>query len=249
MTIIPSRKRPFNVARMRTFFPDAAWWVNELEADTYLKAGVPEQLLWRHTCPQTYASVANGLMDEAVRRDEDCITIADDDIEDVWCVPSNRKLAPDEVRVIVDNMQQLLVDLDLVAGSFCYQQSVRAFGGNHAQPFRFMPVIHGLWVLRGTGLAGRRYRLDMGVSPDLDWSLRALLEDRVMLADERYVINLGKTFNNPGGNTGLISSTQQDAAIKRHADVWGGAIQLDPRGLTASFNSRMRRRNPRAPRL
>ena len=246
---IPSRKRPFNVERMRSFFDDAIWWVHESESEDYIKAGVPESLLKLHQDRNLFAVAVNGIMDYATSEGLDALAIADDDLEDVWSVPSERKLHPSEVPVIVDNMRQLLEDLDLCMGAFSHEQAVRAWGTNHGNTFRVISCIRGLWVYRGKGLASRRYRTDLAMVPSLDLSLRALEEDRAVLADKRFLVNLGKTFNNPGGMTGLISEKEQKAAVELYRELWGGAVEHHSTGITMELGSGLRRQNPRAPTL
>ena len=259
LTVIPSRKRPFNVARMRTFFPDAIWWVNELEADTYLEAGVPERLLWRHTIPDGIVRVFNGLMDEVERSGAESFVFADDDLQSVRVVETSRKLEPVEVRALFDNLLQLLIDLDLTAAKV----SSSAIGARYGLTdlFRTTDVIHGLWVGRGPAVM-RRYRKAMGgIATDLDWSLQAYMEDRVTITDCRFWFDTGVNFSNLGGNTGLVTREQERAAIIDGRKLWGGALKLPRRRVKGvvvelaedevkglAMNT-IQRRNPRASRL
>ena len=239
---------------MRTFFPDAIWWVNELEADTYLEAGVPERLLLRHDAPTGYASVVNRLLDVMVDRGVESMTIADDDVTNVWCVPSDRDLAPDEIRTAVDNLRQVVIDLDLSTGTFSHRVHDRIYGGSLSSLFAFnCPILGGIWILRGIGLARRRYRAEFGVGVDVDWALQMFMEERVCISDMRFIVHCGYVLSNPGGNTGLTSPAEEARAQQLFRDVWGEGIQDGSSGsvtkLVYRVSTNVRRSNPRAPTL
>ena len=252
LTAIPSRKRPFNVARMRWFFPDAVWWVHEREADTYLEAGVKDQQLWRHTAPKGFAPVVNALLEEVDRRSIDLVTISDDDLREVWCVPSSRVLEPVEIRAMLDNLGQLLVDLDLTIAKVCHDAIAKRWPPNYNRPFRFVEITPQLLVLHGRGIKNWRPDLSMGFGCDVDAALRTLMDERVLICDDRFInINPGM-YTAPGGNTGTYSPTHRESGNEKMLAKWSGAIKPMTWGTgqgIAPNLSLIRRSNPRAPRL
>jgi hypothetical protein len=61
---------------------------------------------------------------------------------------------------------------------------------------------------------------------DLDWTMRTLLEDRIVLADIRYYFDFGRSFSGAGGQSGLVTPDDFKRSTEIVGKRWGTSISF-----------------------
>lgn len=222
--VVPSRRRAHNMEALRKLVPTASICVEDSEADDYTAAGVPKDHLILHPPLAGIAAVRTWMVDNVKN---DIIFQLDDDLTGVrTLVGKIRKVTdPDFILAIIENAAQAAVDLDL--GVFCFGCVMNpAMVKPDFRPIRPVQPVFAAFGVRGASKR-RRWNSSMNGREDTDWTLRTLLEDRLVYADVRFAFDFGRAFTGRGGNVGLLDDRlfkQATANIKR---TWGPFVEFD----------------------
>jgi hypothetical protein len=220
--VVPSRGRPKNARVMLSLMPDALICVDERERDDYL-AHVPKKQLLLHP-PSTGAPAARNWIIQ--NTSAPCLIQSDDDLSGVRSnVGSKRFITdPDDVMAIIENQVTCCADLGLT--TFCWSRTANTTVV-HPDEKPFVPTqqVYGCWGVMGNARQ-RLYDETLKSRADLDWTMRTLLEDRIVLADIRYYFDFGRSFSGSGGQSGLVTPDDFKRSTEIVAKRWGTAISF-----------------------
>jgi hypothetical protein len=250
--VVPSRRRTRNMPTIRALLPGATIYVHRGEASDY-RAVCDPRLVVEHSIDSGLVEIRNSILE---RFDEDCIVMIDDDLRGI--VPlvgetKRRLVDPGLIAQVIQNSHQCAQDLDL--GVFCWSRTRNDVHGKFsALPIRLVCPVASTFGLRGRA---RRRPFDARFPgrADFDFTLRSLLEDRIVLADMRWYFDHGRIFSGVGGNAGRITDAQAARAEEALRTTWGRWIGDGPkRGqigtkFSATMSVAVSRRNPGAVRL
>lgn len=126
------------------------------------------------------------------------IVMIDDDIHRVYNQEFNLYTAitrPEDLRRLLESTAR--ITLDLQKSLFGYKASQNIIFYDPTKPFRFTG-----WVGTVIGIVGREFRFDEHniLKVDADYSLQALLHDRIIVQDNRYMF-VSIKIKNQGGNS------------------------------------------------
>jgi len=216
--IVPSRKREHNMPTIMELLPTAYVTVDEREIENY-RPYVPEDRLIPH--PPMKAglfAVYNWMMRQW---DEPVMIEIDDDFRGIKCNVGSRRFItePDEILAILENAIVACTDLGVTAFGFSRTPNTSVI---HPEDRPIVPVqsICGCFGVMGNA----RYRpydtkyLGRG---DVDWTLRTLLEDRVVYADLRFFFDCGGAFAGRGGNVGIVTPEDFERTSRLLKEKWG----------------------------
>lgn len=181
---------------------------------------------------------------------EDCLVEIDDDLRRVICqVGKRRKITdPDSIREIIENSARVAADLGV--GVFCWNRTQNTVISDPIfQPVRFVMPVSCAFGLRGQARE-RQFDPELPGRADFDFTMRTLLEDRILYADTRFYFDHGRILSGLGGNVGLLSSAMFAASTERLGQRWGRHISFKKptyhKGArnTQSMSVRVRRQNP-----
>lgn len=246
--VVPSRKRPQNMAKLLGLLPGATICVDEREADDYADA-VPRGSLLLHPPITGGPAVRNWIIEHT---EEPVLVQCDDDLVGVKVLTgSGRTLTnPEDIRDVIENSMVACADLGLT--TFCFSRVANPIVLDpDLIPVRPIQPVFGLWGVMGAARR-RRYDESLRSRADLDWTLRTLLEDRIVYADMRFYFDFGSSFTNPGGNSGLVTAEDFEAAALALKQRWGKHVTFESpnydekRSKTAVGSIRVRRRADRA---
>lgn len=226
--VVPSRRRAENMPRLRSLLPDAYICVDQAERTDYA-AHVPEDKLLLHPGKVGGPAVRNWIINNV---DAPILVMSDDDFQGVRMLCGSHRFITnaDDIRAIVENSARVCDDLDLT--TFCYSRTANPI---ICQPDHYpAEAVHPVYGL--FGIMGRaRYRLydeKLRSRADLDWSLRTFLEDRIVYCDLRFYFEFGASFSQSGGNSGLVSAEDFEAAAKLIKQRWGKHVSFRPSNFT-----------------
>ena len=225
--VVPSRRRPFNMPRLLSLLPSATVCVGEEEAEAYAKH-VPRKQLLSHP-PEVIGGpvVRNWIIDNVK---EPILVMSDDDLEGVRVTTGSFRFItnPDDIQDIIENAMQCCSDLDLT--TFCFARTPQThILDADVRPIRPTQQVFGLWGMMGRA-RHRRYDETLKSRADLDWTLRTLLEDRIVYADIRFYFDFKASFSNAGGNSGLVNADDFKKAAAILKKRWGKSVSFDPPG-------------------
>lgn len=231
--IIPSKGREKTIARYSlALFPDAVVTVDEREIDDY--APVIAQFadagatLLPHPPLAGISAIRNWLLDTM---DDETFVMADDDIKYVYSkvgtVIRNYR-DPAATRQILENACECARGIG--AGLFGFTQDGNVLGFKPQDPLAFKG-----WIGTVIGVIGRsdgvhrqiRYdeRLTIG-SEDIDFSLRHLLERRIIFIDERFHFESVNRLRAVGGNAFNRSLEREKLEGERLQAIWGDYVHV-----------------------
>jgi hypothetical protein len=220
--VIPSRGRPQNARTLLSLMPEAWICVDERERDEY-RAVVPNRQLLLHP-PSAGAPAARNWIIENVKAP--CLIQSDDDLVGIRSnVGSKRFITdPDEVMAIIEN--QVMVCADLGLTTFCWSRTANTTVIRpDERPLVPTQQVYGCWGVMGKA-RHRRYDEGLKSRADLDWTMRTLLEDRIVLADIRYYFDFGRSFSGSGGQSGLVTPDDFKRSTEIVAKRWGKSISF-----------------------
>lgn len=191
--MVPSHKRPANMPRILSLVPDALICVDKREEAVYRKV-VPDKQLVLHPPLPTLSAIRNWMRDYV--QTEAIIQINDDFVRVysmVW--PKRRVIVdPDAIRQILEN--GVNIGADLGQSLYCWSR-VRMNGFySNCKPFSFARLISGAFVLIGDKF---RFDEELPYCADVDFALKILMGDRVMIQDTRFYFDLGSVDGQAGG--------------------------------------------------
>jgi len=228
--VIPSRNRTENMEYMSKRFPTATVTVDEKEEKEYLEAIGPEQTLVTHpTLPKGVASIRQWILDNFT---EKTIVMVDDDFKHIKTLVGEKPrlyTKPQDIQKIIENSMNISLDLDISV--FCYTRNPR--------PFHF---IYSDWIGLTNGLAmalfgvnGRKIRFDTRLTSreDTDFTLQALLKDRIIYCDRRYYAQFEEAWGGQGGLQGVRNTQTEDEDKKILTHKWSKkTLNLNPKRKT-----------------
>lgn len=224
--VIPSRKRTWLMPRMRALFPTADVTVDETEMAAYASY-VPAARLIPHPPLPSITAIRNWMLDTFP---EPCLVMIDDDVEFVKVlggVMRGLKRAADILRLI-ENQIQIACDLDV--GVFGWNPSCPLVSDWFARdPIAFNRPVVSAFGIRGAART-RRFDVKAVGRADLDWTLQALRDDRIVLVDQRFHFSVGTNETLPGGALGLITEDTRVQATTYLRAKWGPMIQPRVKG-------------------
>jgi hypothetical protein len=239
--VIPSRGRSKNVRRTSSLFPSAFWCVAKGEAEDYLKAGVPKNLLVTHGDNEAIgiASKRQWIIDKF--KGETTFQL-DDDIYGVWSM-TNKKGRPIEgagnILRLIENAAEISRGIGATVFGFCQVWDVR-------KSIPMNPVAFHGWVGTAIGIHPSkvlRYDTELKTQADIDFCLKALLLDRIIYVDNRFGF-MCERFSNSGGSAGIRDEKtyreQCDLVKKR----WGQWISVKKAKTTIRIAVHVNRRQP-----
>jgi hypothetical protein len=220
--VVPSRGRPHNAKTMLSLMPDAWICVDEREREDY-KPHVPKKQLLLHP-PSTGAPAARNWIINNVKAP--CLIQSDDDLVGIRSnIGSKRFITdPDEVMAIIENAVTCCADLGLT--TFCWSRTANTTVVRpEEKPIVPTQQVYGCWGVMNKARA-RQYDETLRSRADLDWTMRTLLEDRIVLADIRYYFDFGRSFSGSGGQSGLVTPEDFKRSTEIVAKRWGTAISF-----------------------
>lgn len=235
--IIPSRKRPRQAQNALTLLPGATVYVDEREADDY-RPFIPAENLRLHRPTRTLPEVRNLIIEEF---EAPVLVQVDDDLRGLRMM-HNRGRGPNElikdpelILDVIENGVQCAGDMDV--GLFGWSRTFNTMAYVPYDPIGVVAAVFGTWGLRGRA---RRRRFDPSTFPraDVDFTLRALLEDRIVFVDRRFYFDHGAVYGQPGGANDMVS----DDALVRATEIvqkrWGRYVDL--KSASSARNPRSR---------
>ena len=195
-------------------FPD---WVEvlvpESEEELY-KTKIVNPII---TIPDSYiglGAVRNWCLDNFK---EETVIMIDDDLVSLYCVGSGKKSRRiwDKEEAVQVLIADAVMAKDMGVHIFGYnQRDIRGY--NPTQPFKLAT-----WVGGVIGIVGRAFRFrDDKYKVDIDYCMKCLLVDRIILQDCRYVFYQGRD-NNVGGNSAFRSQEEYDKSLETLQTTWG----------------------------
>ena len=227
--VIPSRKRPKQAERALSLIPTAVVYIDRRERDDYMN--IPARNLFLHEPTSGPVEMRNRLV---VDFDAPALVEVDDDLRGVRLLRQPGKLVTDPgfIRAVIENGVQIATDLNI--GLYGWSRSImtRTFRSMRVKPFSLVAPIFSTYIRRGPA----RYRLydqDMQGRSDTDLVLRTLMEDRIVLADNRFYFDHGAIFSGKGGCVDLITADQYERATTLLKDRWGAYCEVEGKSRTA----------------
>jgi hypothetical protein len=151
---------------------------------------------------------------------------SDDDLSGVRSnIGSKRFITEaDEIMAIIENAVTCCADLGL--STFCWSRTANTTVVRpDERPIVPTQQVYGCWGVMGRA-RHRLYDESLKSRADLDWTMRTLLEDRIVLADIRYYFDFGRSFSGSGGQSGLVTPEDFKRATEIVAKRWGTAISF-----------------------
>jgi hypothetical protein len=246
--VVPSRKRARNIPRILSLLPNATITVAESEAADYREV-VPEKQLLLHPELHGLAAIRNWL---ASTLQEDCLVEIDDDLRGV--IPqigkAKRITDPQVIAEIIENGHRIAEDLGI--GVFCWSRTANNFLSDPIfLPIRFVQPVSCSFGMRGAA-RNRIWDETIPGRADLDFTMKTMLDDRVLLADMRFYFDHGRIFSGKGGAVGIVSREGFEAGTRILYDRWGKYIGrkrpgfMRGQGNVAPMSIRVQRHNPTA---
>lgn len=212
---------------IRALLPSAIVVVDEREADDYLQH-VPKSNLLTHPSLQGLPAIMNWMMEEIKTP---VLVEIDDDFTGVKCLVGTRRyiMDPEEILGIIENSIQVCEDLGL--SCFCYSRTANTF---LLRPDE-RPILPQQLVANAKGLMGaarhRQFDTNMHGRADADWTLKTLLEDRIVYCDARFYFDCGAIYQGRGGSVGMIDAAQFEKASKILRQRWGAHVSYKSMGF------------------
>jgi hypothetical protein len=220
--VVPSRGRPQNCQTLLSLMPDACICVDEREAKDYAPH-VPKKQLLLHPPTRGAPAARNWIIKSTLAP---CLIMSDDDLVGVRSnVGSKRFITdPDEVMSIIENAVTCCADLKL--STFCWSRTANTTVIRpDERPIVPTQQVYGIWGMMNKARQ-RLYDESLISRADLDWTMRTLLEDRVVYADIRYYFDFGRSFSGAGGQSGLVTPDDFKRSTEIVAKRWGRSISF-----------------------
>lgn len=223
--VIPSKGRSKNMRRMLTFFPQARVYVDKVEEEDY-SPHVPEGHLILHPSLQNQQHIMNWAM---TKEKAECLFFTDDDLVSAKSMVNTWPRREKESRLkttfefvtMVENMVNLLCDMNLSLGGFSMQPHPVAY--TNCEPFSLSKLVQAGIVVRG-----RNFRFDDKTDHfDADIVLQVLMQNRILLKDNRFYWNYGVASGNEGGQQSVQHSTTWDKQKRYMQGKWGKYISFE----------------------
>lgn len=208
-------------------FPDVKVYVDEREAEDYLKVVPPAQLFFHPSLPNQHRIMAYALEREPC----ETVLMLDDDLEYVASfVDTHPRVAryttAADLARIVSNTVNRMYDLDVHWAGWNTAPHPGVF--NPTMPVSVTGCVRGAMVVRGRDTIVIDPDVD---SFDLDCTLQALLKDRFLLKDMRFFWSFGHTHRNKGGHRSVENSLTWGTDRERLLKKWGNWININNKSV------------------
>lgn len=228
--IIPSRRRPQNVARMNALFPRALWCVDRQDFRDY-KLHKNQALIH----PDDVLGPAKKKQWVLDHVDDEVVFLVDDDIKFLFCnvgLVGRRITEPESIQRILDNTLELARGFQTPLFGYAKHADVRKY--NPSKPFNLAT-----WVSTAMGIVGRPVRFTdrMVARADVDLSLRVLEKFRIVLSDERFAFASDR-FTNTGGAATVRTQASDRSDLLYLKREWGPYVSFKEtqRGITPTIH-------------
>lgn len=221
--IVPSRKRSQAMPRILKLLPDALICIDEREISDYRRV-VPEQQLITHPATSNLSQVRNWIIEEIECR---CLIQVDDDLKRVVIsdgFSSRVTVDPDEIKQIFVNASNVCEDLGLGVFAFCRQPNPMVARQDET-PFRLVGPVSCTFGMLGSARERLFDERFIG-RDDFDWTMRTLIDDRVLFIDNRFYFDHGPIFSGRGGNVGLVNQKSFEKSSSILKQLYGNAINF-----------------------
>lgn len=211
------------MGRILSLLPEALICVDEREVGDY-RPFVPVRQLIAHPPTTNLSQVRNWIIENIECR---CQVQIDDDLRRIIVSDglSRRSTTdPDEIIQILVNSANICEDAGIGVFAFSRQPNP-AIVRQDELPFRLVHPVSSTFGMLGSA----RYRFfdERFVGrDDFDWSLRTLIEDRIMFVDSRFYFDHGPIFSGRGGNVGLVDEDGFDTSSKLLKHHYGSAVDF-----------------------
>lgn len=233
--VVPSRKRPGAMRRILSLLPEALICVDEREVGDYRRV-VPSQQLITHPVTKNLSQVRNWIIQHI---DGDCLVQVDDDFKQVVISDGmSRRVTkdPEDIQQIFVNAANICEDLGLGVFAFCRQPNPMVARQDEF-PFRLAHPVSSTFGMLGSG-RNRFFDERFIGRDDFDWTLRTLIEDRILFLENRFYFDHGPIYSGKGGNVGLIdrdSFVQSSSLLKQ---LYGSAVDFSESPMPKQMKQR-----------
>jgi hypothetical protein len=240
--VIPSRNRVQECAHALRLFPDATIVVHGEEVDQY-REGLPEQVeIHSHDLEGGIAPIRQWVLDNF---DDEAILFVDDDVKYLKVVAGHE----DHGRVIKDPLAiaQVIENAAYIASEigapiFGFSQT----SGDVRKYRPTDPINMAGWVGSVIGVVGREidYDVTLKMRADIDFCLRALLEQRIVFIDKRFSFVHHKMFGHRGGNAHMRGKERSELEMALLKERWGNWVSFVKGKSVIRIVVRVKRRQP-----
>lgn len=209
--------------RILALLPDALICVDEREVNDY-RAVVPDRQLIPHPPTANLPQVRNWIVENVRCR---CLVQIDDDLKRVVVSDGFSRrptIDPGEIVQILVNAANICEDAGIGAFAFRRQPNPAVIRPDE-RPFSLVAPVSCTFGMLGTA----RYRtFDERFTgrEDFDWTMRTLIEDRILFVDNRFHFDHGPIFAGRGGNVGLVDQNGFDNASRLLKRLYGRAVEF-----------------------
>lgn len=193
--------------------------VPESQRGDYMAAGVSEDRIV--TTPddiQGLGALRNWVLDHTACQ---MVVMADDDFDKLYCFDDEKTrnvISEDEVSQILLSNAVMAKDAGVSVFGFT-NKDIRSYYPQ--DPFTIMGTVSAY-----IGINGRQFRfLDDKFKVDYDYSLQALLVDRIVWIDHRYGFTQARD-NNGGGNAEFRTQVGYQQSVDKLEKRWGSALKI-----------------------
>jgi hypothetical protein len=127
---------------------------------------------------------------------------------------------------IIENSVQIAEDLDV--GCFGWGRTANTMFYNAMDPLALVHSIYASFGVRGNG-RHRQFDENIPGRADVDFTLQALLEDRIVYVDRRFYFDHGGAFSGSGGSVGLIDRRMYENSTSVLQERWGRYVTVTGR--------------------
>lgn len=216
VTIIPSKGRPGELAKVEKMFPNAILFVNKEEVPDYKHSTLP---IIAHGSKSGYGDVINKIIENAQKVGIRYVAIFDDDKNKFVSLVGNRErhLDSGQIEEAIAQGCQVLEDLNHPIYLFSTVSSVIKY--NQAFPYvvgHSLP--QGAMIIRTD--IGIKFRVGMFYYEDFDWTMKIVQKYRYMIVCNRYLC-ISKGEANVGGCNSFRNSSNEERCRQYILDRWG----------------------------
>ncbi len=217
---VPSRRRSAVFSPLVRALRRVRVIVDEVEWETYAAARLGVEITTHPGLP-TIGAIRQWILDHTA---EACVVMIDDDLQRVCpLVGTSRKpiTEPAVVQRIIENGVNGAADLGLSLFGWSRNPNPAFFSSHN--PFSSVSPCASAF-----GVIGRRIRFDESLQhgEDIDFTLKTLMVDRIVLNDHRFYFDVGLMGARAGGLQGVRNTEKIKADIETLSRRWGSYINL-----------------------
>ena len=221
--VIPSRSRVQECAHALRLFPEATVVVHDAEYDLY-RSGLPDQEIQAHKLEGGIAPIRQWVLDNF---DDEAILFVDDDVKYLKVVAgfeTRSRVIKDPLAIaqVVENAAYIAQEIG--APIFGFSQT----SGDVRKYRPTDPVKLTGWIGSVIGVVGRDidYDVTLKMRADIDFCLRALLEQRIIFMDQRFSFVHHKMFGHRGGNAHMRGQERSKLEMALLKERWGNWVSF-----------------------